>query len=47
MPKKMMINPASFVRMGIFDEMNAPSQVAVAPSKINTAENPATKQIEL
>ena len=33
--------------MDIFDEINVPIQVAVAPSKIKTAENPMIKKIEL
>jgi hypothetical protein len=47
MPKKMMTTPANFVRIDIFDEINVPIQVAVAPSKINTMENPVIKKIEL
>ena len=46
-PKKMMTNPATFVRTVIFEVINIPSQVAVAPSKINTMENPMIKKIEL
>lgn len=47
MPKKMINNPANFIKMDIFEEINAPSQEAVAPSRINTMENPTIKKIEL
>jgi hypothetical protein len=43
----MITSPATFVRIDIFDEINDPIQVAVAPSKINTMENPMMKEIEL
>ena len=43
----MITNPANFVRIDIFDEINVPIQVADAPSKINTVENPIMKKIEL
>jgi hypothetical protein len=47
MPKKMITSPANFVRIDIFDEIKVPIQVADAPSKINTMENPMMKKIEL
>ena len=47
MPKKMITNPASFVKIDIYEEISEPIQVAVAPSKMNTMENPMTKKIEL
>lgn len=47
MPKKIIINPPIFDNSDIFDERNAPSQVADAPKRIKTIENPATKKIEL
>ena len=43
----MITSPANFVRIDIFEEINVPTQVAVAPSKINTMENPMMKKIEL
>ena len=42
-----MISPPIFDKSDIFDERNAPSQVADAPRRIKTIENPATKKIEL
>jgi hypothetical protein len=47
MPKKIIISPPIFDKSDIFDERNAPSQVADAPKRIKTIENPATKKIEL
>ena len=47
MPKKIIINPPILDINDIFDERNAPSQVADAPRRINTSENPATKKSEL
>ncbi len=43
----MIINPAIFVRKEIFDTKKAPIHVADAPRRINTIENPTTKNIEL
>jgi len=42
----MITKPAILERIEIFAEINDPIQVAVAPSRINTAENPAIKKIE-
>ena len=47
MPKKIIINPPILEINDIFDERNAPSQVADAPRRIKTRENPATKNSEL
>jgi hypothetical protein len=47
MPKKIIISPPIFDKSDIFDERNAPIQVADAPRRINTRENPATKKSEL
>jgi hypothetical protein len=47
MPKKIISNPPIFDINDIFDERNAPIQVADAPKRINTRENPATKNSEL
>ena len=43
----MITSPANFVKIDIFEEINAPTQEAVAPSTINTMENPMIKKIEL
>jgi hypothetical protein len=47
MPKKMITKPAILEKTEIFEEINEPSQVAVAPSRINTTEKPAIKKTEL
>ena len=47
MPKKIITNPPILDINDIFDERNAPIQVAVAPRRTNTSENPATKKSEL
>lgn len=43
----MIINPAIFVRKELFDTKKAPIHVADAPRRINTIENPTTKNNEL
>ena len=47
MPKKIIINPPILEINDIFEERNAPIQVADAPRRIKTSENPATKKSEL
>jgi len=44
-PKKMIIKPAILVRMDIFEEKKVPIQVAEAPKRIKTIENPPIKKI--
>ena len=46
-PKNIIISPAILDRMDIFDEIKMPSQVADAPKRINTIENPIIKNIAL
>jgi hypothetical protein len=40
----MIIKPATFVRMDIFEEKKVPIQVAEAPKRIKTMENPPIKK---
>ena len=47
MPKKIIINPPILDINDIFEERNAPIQVAVAPRRRKTIENPVTKKSEL
>lgn len=47
MPKKIITNPPILDINESFDERNAPIQVAEAPRRTNTRENPATKNSEL
>ena len=46
-PKKMITSPATLVRKEILVDSNVPNHVAEAPKRINTAENPAMKNMEL
>jgi hypothetical protein len=46
-PKKIIINPPILEINDIFDERKDPIHVADAPKRINTRENPATKNSEL
>ncbi len=47
MPNKIIINPQILEINDIFDERNVPIQVADAPRRMNTRENPAIKNSEL
>ncbi len=47
MPNKIIINPPILEINDIFDERNVPIQVADAPRRMNTRENPAIKNSEL